>query len=91
MLNIDLAPTFLDIAGVANAVEMDGVSFLPLLNATASVTDTLHATPSRSDWGRQFLLEHSGESEIRVPGCAHLDNQQVGVCTCLTVSSLTVV
>jgi arylsulfatase A-like enzyme len=85
VLNIDLAPTFLNIAGVASAVEMDGVSFLPLLNATASVTDTSHATPSRSDWGRQFLLEHSGESETHIPGCAHLNNQQVGVRTYLTV------
>lgn len=35
ILNVDLAPTFLDLAGVEGPAEMDGRSFLPLLTAEA--------------------------------------------------------
>lgn len=55
MLNIDLAPTFLDMAGVATPPHMDGRSFLPLLvNRHRHIKDT---------WPDTFLIESSGRRE----------------------------
>lgn len=55
MLNIDLAPTFLDIGGVATPPQMDGKSILPLLlNRHRNVKDK---------WPDTFLIESSGRRE----------------------------
>ena len=42
VLNIDLAPTLLDIAGISVPVDMQGVSFLPILSSID--------TPGRESW-----------------------------------------
>ncbi|XP_049529166.1 N-acetylglucosamine-6-sulfatase isoform X5 [Dermacentor silvarum] len=53
-LNVDLAPTFLDLAGLPSRGDMDGVSLKPLLLGDAS----------RSNRPRQsFLVEYTGEGE----------------------------
>lgn len=56
VLNIDLAPTFLDMAGVPTPHHMDGHSVLPLLrNRYRSV---------RNSWPDTFLIESSGRRDI---------------------------
>uniref|UniRef100_A0A182MEV5 Extracellular sulfatase C-terminal domain-containing protein n=1 Tax=Anopheles culicifacies TaxID=139723 RepID=A0A182MEV5_9DIPT len=55
VLNVDLAPTFLDIGGVVPPSHMDGRSILPLvLNRHRSVLDK---------WPDTFLIESSGRRE----------------------------
>lgn len=55
VLNVDLAPTFLDIAGVATPSHMDGKSFMPLLlNRHKHIRDK---------WPDTFLIESSGRRE----------------------------
>lgn len=55
VLNVDLAPTFLDIAGVATPGHMDGKSFMPLLlNRHRHIRDK---------WPDTFLIESSGRRE----------------------------
>lgn len=56
VLNIDLAPTFLDIAGVPTPPHMDGKSFLPLLV-------NRHNRHIREKWPDTFLIESSGRRE----------------------------
>src|SRR5512133_2171327 len=48
-VNIDLAPTFADLAGVSPTVTVDGRSLVPLLGASP---------PPVSAWRHAFLLEH---------------------------------
>lgn len=55
VLNVDLAPTFLDIAGVATPSQMDGKSFMPLL-----LNRHKHI---REKWPDTFLIESSGRRE----------------------------
>lgn len=47
--NIDLAPTFADLAGALTPEFVDGRSFLPLLRS---------GPPSVSSWRRAYLIEH---------------------------------
>ena len=54
VLNIDLAPTFAELGGVA-APEMEGTSLLPLLGGGAG------------PWREDFLLEHLEKNSISVP------------------------
>ncbi|XP_044268144.1 extracellular sulfatase SULF-1 homolog isoform X2 [Tribolium madens] len=54
VLNIDLAPTFLDIAGVEAPPHMDGRSVLPLF---------LNSKRKRMRWLDTFLIESSGRRE----------------------------
>lgn len=55
VLNVDLAPTFLDIAGVPTPSHMDGKSFMPLLlNRHKHIRDK---------WPDTFLIESSGRRE----------------------------
>lgn len=55
VLNIDLAPTFLDMGGVVTPAHMDGRSFLPLLrNNHRNI---------KSKWPDTFLIESSGRRE----------------------------
>lgn len=55
MLGIDLAPTFLDIGGVATPGHMDGRSILPLLLS--------RQRNLRDKWPDTFLIESSGRRE----------------------------
>ncbi len=50
VVNVDFAPTFLDMAGVRPSASMDGVSFLPLATGKAA-----------GGVGREFLVEYVGE------------------------------
>lgn len=52
VLNIDLAPTFLDIASARIPGEMDGRSLLQLLESYTSKNDALN-------WRETFLVEKS--------------------------------
>ncbi|KAF4522398.1 hypothetical protein B566_EDAN012981 [Ephemera danica] len=67
VLNVDLAPTFLDVAGVEAPPHMDGRSLLPLIHRGG------HKQPRRrrSRWPDTFLVESSGRREL------HIDNQAV--------------
>ncbi|XP_054153780.1 putative extracellular sulfatase Sulf-1 homolog isoform X2 [Oppia nitens] len=61
VLNIDLAPTFLDIAGVKAPDHMDGSSFLPILKNTYK-TELLNksdgeTTHQKINWRHTFLIE----------------------------------
>uniref|UniRef100_A0A670IUX3 N-acetylglucosamine-6-sulfatase n=1 Tax=Podarcis muralis TaxID=64176 RepID=A0A670IUX3_PODMU len=64
VLNIDLGPTFLDIAGIdASQTSMDGQSFLPLL------VNKTH----KSKWRSDFLVEYTGEGHTHQdPHCPAL-------------------
>uniref|UniRef100_A0A6B2EH51 Putative sulfatase n=1 Tax=Phlebotomus kandelakii TaxID=1109342 RepID=A0A6B2EH51_9DIPT len=55
VLNIDLAPTFLDIGGVSAPSHMDGNSFLPLLLG--------RHRGAKEKWPDTFLIESSGRRE----------------------------
>ncbi len=55
VLNIDIAPTILDMAGIAIPAVMDGMSQLPFLNGKEAV--------GRSD----FFMEHVGIIEVETP------------------------
>ena len=54
VLNIDIAPTLLDIAGKAVPESMDGFSFLPLIKN--------HKLDNRS---RTFVVEYQGEGNMK--------------------------
>nr|XP_008172147.1 N-acetylglucosamine-6-sulfatase-like isoform X2 [Chrysemys picta bellii] len=64
ILNIDLGPTFLDIAGLnVSQTAMDGQSFLPLLVSPAQP----------STWRADFLVQYTGEGHPdRDPACPAL-------------------
>uniref|UniRef100_A0A8D0KLH3 N-acetylglucosamine-6-sulfatase n=1 Tax=Salvator merianae TaxID=96440 RepID=A0A8D0KLH3_SALMN len=64
VLNIDLGPTFLDIAGVdVSQTPMDGQSFLPLL------VNKTH----KSSWRSDFLVQYTGEGSAgKDPHCPAL-------------------
>jgi N-acetylglucosamine-6-sulfatase len=55
-VNIDIAPTFAEVAGATIPYEMDGVSLIPLLTGTMT-----------GDWRHVFLLEHSGSGGTFAP------------------------
>uniref|UniRef100_A0A672GWX5 N-acetylglucosamine-6-sulfatase n=1 Tax=Salarias fasciatus TaxID=181472 RepID=A0A672GWX5_SALFA len=59
--NVDLGPTFLDIAGYdLNKTQMDGMSFLPIL----------HGQMNSSSWRTDILVEYEGEgSDVSIPSC----------------------
>src|SRR5262249_58092056 len=51
-INVDFAPTFLDLAGIPIPASVDGRSLAPLLSGTA---------PSGGAWRDIVLLEHAAE------------------------------
>ncbi|XP_049950406.1 extracellular sulfatase SULF-1 homolog isoform X1 [Schistocerca serialis cubense] len=63
VLNLDLAPTFLDIAGVETPSHMDGRSFLRLLHRGPKHSKASGAR-RRFKWPDTFLIESSGRREI---------------------------
>ena len=68
VLNIDFAPTFLDMAGLEAPSWMDGTSFLPLLEDIGNY---------EKDENRTFLIEYHGEGSNTTisPDCPfHSDN-----------------
>lgn len=71
MLGIDLAPTFLDIGGVATPSHMDGRSFLPLLlNRHRNVKDKWPDTFLIESSGRRETPEHLAEAKAKVAALA---------------------
>ncbi|XP_045761763.1 extracellular sulfatase SULF-1 homolog [Maniola jurtina] len=66
VLNIDLAPTFLDMGGVASPAHMDGRSLLPLLQPRRRRAAAAH-------WPDTFLVESSGRRETQ----AHLMEERL--------------
>ncbi|XP_023940164.2 extracellular sulfatase SULF-1 homolog [Bicyclus anynana] len=66
VLNIDLAPTFLDMGGVASPAHMDGRSLLPLLQPRRRRAANAH-------WPDTFLVESSGRRETQ----AHLMEERL--------------
>ncbi|XP_063234473.1 extracellular sulfatase SULF-1 homolog isoform X2 [Bacillus rossius redtenbacheri] len=63
VLNLDLAPTFLDIAGVETPSHMDGRSFLPLLHRMPK-RGQMSGRRKNFKWPDTFLIESSGRREI---------------------------
>ena len=59
---IDLAPTFLGLAGASIPLSVDGMSLTPLLSS---------APPALSAWRSEILIEHPGGAglPIRTPSC----------------------
>ncbi|XP_026484450.2 extracellular sulfatase SULF-1 homolog isoform X1 [Vanessa tameamea] len=66
VLNIDLAPTFLDMGGVEPPAHMDGRSLLPLLQPRRRRAAAAH-------WPDTFLVESSGRRETQ----AHLMEERL--------------
>lgn len=66
VLNIDLAPTFLDIGGVAIPEHMDGKSIVPLFHESEDLT--VDPAPS---WRQAFLIERGKMTEDRYAKIAH--------------------
>lgn len=63
VLNIDLAPTFMNIAGYDTWKSMDGRSFLPLVDPSQNKTH----------WRTDFLVEYTGEGKDKAdPMCPHV-------------------
>lgn len=71
VMNIDLAPTFLEIAGLRSTPEqMDGLSLTPFF-----------AKPSNKTWKRStILIEHQGEYRDVTRGCPQFKHQNMAVC-----------
>ncbi|XP_078332815.1 uncharacterized protein LOC111119188 [Crassostrea virginica] len=71
VMNIDLAPTFLDMAGLSSTPEqMDGLSLSPFFSASSNKT-----------WGRStILIEHQGEFHENTPGCPQFREQNMSNC-----------
>lgn len=70
MLNIDLAPTFLELANIPVPKDFDGESFAPFLKRT---------NKNRSN-RTSFIIEHQGESSSSfVPNCPQYGPGEVHV------------
>lgn len=68
-MNIDFAPTFLDLSGQSPSPKMDGESFKKLLFSDSSPVA----------WRQDFLIEHEGEVQDVIADCPALNHQDVSV------------
>ncbi len=73
MLNIDFAPTFIELAGLKPPDNMDGRSLRPILTSFQPIGDT---------WRTDFVVEHSGEYHDSVKGCTQYNGQNMAVSIC---------
>ncbi|ELT91586.1 hypothetical protein CAPTEDRAFT_122955 [Capitella teleta] len=72
ILNIDLAPTFIDIAGKIPPSSMDGSTFKSvLLDKSTNVSST---------WRTDFMVEHTGETQDNVKECPSKSHKGVAQC-----------
>lgn len=71
VLNLDLAPTFIDIGSGKVPVDIDGRSLLEVLK--------LNQTQTPKDWRTDFLVEHTGEYSEKIKGCPQYDNMDMFV------------
>lgn len=73
VLNIDLASTFLEMAGIYNdSIVTDGKSWLPLV---------LHDDSGKVKRSRSaFAIEYEGEAQEIIDSCPHLNHQNVAQC-----------
>ncbi|CAH3022659.1 unnamed protein product [Porites evermanni] len=80
ILNIDIAPTIVELAGGKAPESMDGRSILPLLVCSFEPLFTFFS-PRFADvaWRTDFLIQHYGEGEVKIPGCPELSS---GVFNC---------
>ncbi|GBO18269.1 N-acetylglucosamine-6-sulfatase, partial [Araneus ventricosus] len=71
VLNIDLAPTFLELANIPIPEDVDGESFAPYLKKSKG-------KPSNRT---SFIIEHQGESTNKpIPGCPQYKAGEVHTC-----------
>lgn len=75
ILNIDIAPTVVELAGGKAPQTMDGQSILPLLKSD-SKSDL---EEKKANWRTDFLIQHYGEGALKIQGCPHLS---AGVYNC---------
>lgn len=68
ILNIDIAPTIVELAGGKAPESMDGRSILPLLKAGG---ENSHKEEN-VDWRTDFLVQHFGEGDLKIGGCPEL-------------------
>lgn len=76
VLNIDLAPTFLDLAGLKTPDSMDGRSILPLVRHDRHRKNAVQT----SEWRNEFLIEHQGEWKKHNNGCPQYDGMKLSNC-----------
>ncbi|XP_061430140.1 N-acetylglucosamine-6-sulfatase-like [Lethenteron reissneri] len=68
VMNIDLGPTFLELAGVnVSQTRMDGMSMVPLLHPVDKP-----AAAAAPAWRSDFLVEYQGEGHDADPACPKL-------------------
>ena len=71
-VNIDLAPTFMDIAGLPAASDMDGVSLLPAMHEADADAPVLRTS---------FLVSFTGEFRgVTDPDCADVTDAAMYIC-----------
>lgn len=68
ILNIDIAPTIVELAGGKAPESMDGRSILPLLKADG---ESSHKG-GNANWRSDFLVQHFGEGDLKIGGCPQL-------------------
>ncbi|XP_071099650.1 N-acetylglucosamine-6-sulfatase-like [Haliotis cracherodii] len=73
VLNIDLAPTFIELTGSKVPDDVDGLSLLQLLEKPTNKSDPTFRT--------KFLVEHDGESKSEIPNCPQFKDQGLSVCS----------